>query len=159
MGLGGRRICFQQDGVNGCRAMAHLALDKAAAAVYEGIAIAKIEEWYRDQGQKIHARYNEENGLEAKRRFDLIDTYGKKWEVKTDRIWSTTGNIFFEHYAIKHSEADFFIILAGFAYILPRETALQLLEADYRTVQGRDDLRFTGTLVPVSALEELADVV
>jgi hypothetical protein len=84
MGLGGRRICFQQDGVNGCRAMAHLefALDKAAAAVYEGIAIAKIEEWYRSQGQKIHARYNEENGLEAKRRFDLIDTYGKKWRSR-----------------------------------------------------------------------------
>jgi hypothetical protein len=130
------------------------ALDKAAAAVYEGLAIDKIEQWYRDQGHKIHVRYNEENGLEAKRGFDLIDTYGKRWEVKTDRLASFTGNIFFEHFAIEHSQADYFFIFAcGLTYILPREAVLELKSGPYRSVRGGDNDSVTGTLVPLQDLE------
>jgi hypothetical protein len=136
------------------------ALDKAAAAVYEGMALVKIEEWYRNQGLKIHARYNEENGLTAKRRCDIVDSYGKRWEVKCDRLAGTTGNVFLEHQALSHSAADFFLIFAaGQTFILSREAALELAGGSYRVVQGGDDLRATGTLVPLSALEELAQVV
>jgi hypothetical protein len=134
------------------------ALDKSAAAVYEGIALLKIEEWYLSQGLKVHARYNEENGLEGKRGFDLVDGYGKRWEVKADRIWGHTGNVFFEHIAVQHSQADYFLILAGFAYILPRETVFNLIKGQYRVVPGGDDGR-DGTLVPLSELSNLGFVI
>lgn len=139
--------------------MQQFAVDKALAAIYEGIALQKIEQWYALQGHRIHARYNEANGLEGKRGYDLIDSYGKKWEVKADRIWGTTGNIFFEHQAIQHSQADYFLILAGFAYILPREDVLELINGPHRSVQGGDGLRATGTLVPLSELQELATII
>lgn len=139
--------------------MQQFAVDKALAAIYEGIALEKIESWYASQGFRVHVRYNEANGLEDKRGFDLIDTYGKRWEVKCDRKALSTGNIFLEHFAVTHSQADFFIFLAGFAYILPRENVLELLERDYRVVQGGDDLRATGTLVPLSELQNLAQIV
>jgi hypothetical protein len=66
------------------------AIDKASADVYEGMAILKIEEWDRSQGLRVHARYNEENGLQDKRAFDLI-AYGKTWEVKADRLAGLLG--------------------------------------------------------------------
>jgi hypothetical protein len=131
------------------------ALDKSAAAIYEGIAIQKIAQWYASQGLKIHARYNEENGLTQKRGFDLIDTYGKKWEVKCDRLSGTTGNVFFEHFAIEHSQADYFLIFAcGLTYILSRETVLQLRFGDFKNVMGGDNDSVTGTLVPLSQLNQ-----
>ncbi len=129
------------------------AVDKSAAAIYEGLAIEKIEQWYVQQGLKVHARYNEENGLEGKRGFDLIDTYGKTFEVKADRLAGQTGNIFFEHFAIEHSQADYFLIFAcGLTYILPRETVLELKNGPYRVVRGGDNLSATGTLVPLLEL-------
>jgi hypothetical protein len=136
------------------------AFDKAAAAVYEGIAIEKIEAWYCQQGLKIHARYNEANGLEHKRGYDLIDTYGKRWEVKADRLAGTTGNVFLEHVALAHSQADYFLIFAcGLTFILPRDAILELAGGPYNSVWGGDDKSVRGTLVPVAALQELAEIV
>lgn len=133
------------------------AVDKSSAAIYEGFALEKIEQWYAAQGLRVHARYNEENGLEAKRGFDLIDTYGKTWEVKTDRIAGTSGNVFLEHVAVQHSLADYFLIFAcGLTYILPREAVLELRNGPWRNVRGGDDLRAEGTLVP---LEELTNYI
>lgn len=129
------------------------ALDKSAADVYEGFALEKIEQWYAAQGLKVYARYNEANGLEGKRGFDLIDSYGKTWEVKTDRIAGTSGNVFLEHVAIEHSRADYFFIFAcGLTYILPREAVLELARGPYRSVQGGDNNSATGTLVPLEIL-------
>lgn len=128
-------------------------LDKSSAAIYEAIALQKIEDWYASQGFRVHARYNEANGLEAKRGFDLIDTYGKKWEVKADRLAGTTGNVFFEHQAIEHSQADYFLIFAcGLTYILSREAVLELKNRGFRVVQGGDNDWATGTLVPLTEL-------
>ncbi len=136
------------------------ALEKSSAALYEGFALVKIEDWYRSQALKVRVRYNEENGLEGKRQFDLIDSYGKRWEVKCDRLAGTTGNVFLEHQALRHSEADFFLIFAaGLTFILPREAVLELANGPYNSAWGGDDLRATGTLVPLSALKELAHVV
>lgn len=133
------------------------AFDKAAAAVYEGIALQKIQDWYASQGLKVHARYNEANGLEAKRGFDLIDTYGKKWECKCDRMASRTENVFLEHQSLSHSEADFMILFAcGLTYILSREDLLALKSGPWRNVSGGDNDSAVGTLVPLS---ELADFI
>ena len=139
--------------------MNSFAIDKANAAVYEGIAIDKIESWYRRQGFIIGVRYNEANGLEAKRGFDLIDQYGKKWEVKCDRLWGTTGNVFLERQALEHSQADYFLILAGWGYVLTREQILQLLDApQYRRVTGGDNNWSQGTLIPVAELAAHAEI-
>jgi hypothetical protein len=130
------------------------AIDRASAAIYEGIAILKIEDWYASQGLRVHAKYNDANGLEGRRAYDIIDSYGKTWEIKADRIAGTTGHIFFEHQAIEHSQADYYLIFAcGLVYILPREAVLELAQGPYRNVQGGDDLRATGTLVPLADLE------
>jgi hypothetical protein len=129
------------------------ALDKAAAAVYEGIAIATIEQWYYRQGFRINVRYNEQNGLEDKRGFDLVDSYGKKWEVKCDRASGKTGNIFLERFSLERSLADYFLIFAcGLTYIFPREVILKLLSGPYKSVQGGDDYSAVGMLVPLEDL-------
>lgn len=135
------------------------AIDKSAAAVYEGIALIKIEQWYERQGFRVHARYNEANGLEAKRGYDLIDTYGTRWELKADRLAGTTGNFFLEHVALEHSEAEMFIIFAcGLTYIVPRQELLDVC-GQHRVVQGGDDLRATGTLLPLSELSKISQIV
>jgi len=133
--------------------MFQFALDKSSAAIYEGLAILKVQDWYASQGLKVHVRYNEANGLEAKRGFDLIDTFGKTFEVKADRIAGTTGNIFLEHIAVEHSQADYFLIFAcGLTLILPREAVLELRFGDYSVVQGGDNKSAAGTLVPLEQL-------
>jgi hypothetical protein len=135
------------------------AVDKATAAIYEGIALQKIESWYARQGYRVYARYNEANGLEQKRGFDLIDTFGKKWEVKADRKALSTGNLFLEHQALEHSQADYYLIFAGLTYIITRQSLVELKNADYSVVNGGDDLRAVGTLVPLSDVRKFADVV
>jgi hypothetical protein len=62
------------------------AIDKATSDVHEGLAVGKIQRWYANRGQRVHARYNELNGLTEKRECDLIDTFGVRWEVKFDHL-------------------------------------------------------------------------
>lgn len=121
------------------------ALDKSAAAIYEGIALQKIEQWYALQGFRVHARYNEANGLEQKRGYDLIDTYGTTWEVKADRLAGTTGNVFIEHQALERSSADRYLVFAcGLTFILTRAEVEALKRARStrlvcrRTTDGRE---------------------
>lgn len=131
----------------------NFAIDKSSAAIYEGLAIQKIEQWYESQGFLVLAYYNEANGLEAKRGFDLIDTIGKKWEVKSDRASSHTGNLFLERFSLDRSEADYFMFFAcGLTYILSREALQKLISGPYRSVQGGDDYSAVGMLVPLFEL-------
>jgi hypothetical protein len=80
------------------------AIDKSRAALYEGIAVGKVQDWYRLQGKVVEVRYNEANGLEAKRGFDLIDMFGKTYEVKTDNIALTTGRTFISE-SLRHKSS------------------------------------------------------
>lgn len=130
-----------------------LACEKAPNAIVEAIAIAVIEDWYAAQGLRIHVTYNSALDLTGKQKFDLKDSYGKLWEVKSDKIAVRTGNFFLEHQAIDHSQADYFLIFtAGFPYILTREAILALKSGPYRVVQGGDEYVSTGTLVPLGEL-------
>lgn len=134
------------------------AIDKSRSALYEGLAIVKIELWYRLQGKQVTVRYNEENGLEAKRGFDLVDTYGLKWEVKADKIALTTGRAFVSATLRNRSTADFvcFLIPPG-AYILPRPLLLSLPTAGSDAVG--DGKRELGTYIPLDVLKQYADLV
>jgi hypothetical protein len=132
-----------------------IASQKATNAIVEGLAFEMIRRFYEAQGIKMNRiDYNSALDLTGKQAFDLVDGYGKTWEVKSDRLWHQTGNVFLEHEAVEHSKADYFLIFAGLTYILPRETVLELLEGPYRNVRGGDDLRATGTLVPLSQLQD-----
>jgi hypothetical protein len=58
----------------------------------------------------------------------LIDTDGKKREVKFDRLAGTTGNVFFEYQTLNRSGADLLLIFAaGLTFILSKVEALELL--------------------------------
>lgn len=134
-----------------------IASQKATNAIVEGLAFEMIRRFYAGQGVKMsNIRYNGALDLTGKQKFDLVDGYGKTWEVKCDRLWHFTGNVFLEHEALLHSTADYFLIFAGFAFVLTREQAFELMNGPYKVVQGGDDLLARGTLVPLAALKELA---
>src|SRR5438132_5951709 len=104
-----------------------IASQKASAAIVEGLAFEMIRRFYEAQGIRMNRiHYNSALDLTGKQAFDLIDGYGKTWEVKCDRLWHVTGNVFLEHQALEHSKADYFLIIAGFAFFLPREAILEL---------------------------------
>lgn len=112
-----------------------------------------IRRFYEMQGIRMNRiDYNSGLDLTSKQAFDLVDGYGKLWEVKCDRLWHQTGNVFLEHQAIEHSKADYFLIFAGWAFILPRDSVLELKNGPYRVVNGGDGYRATGTLVPLADL-------
>lgn len=134
-------------------------LDKAQAVIYEAIAADKIVAWYRLQGKLVEVRSNPENGLTAKRAYDLVDHFGVKFEVKTDRRWHETGNIYLEHQALEHSQADYYVIIAGLTYIVPRQALLEVKNATVNAVPGGDGHRSLGTLLKVSELARIADIV
>lgn len=139
-----------------------IASQKATSAIVEGLAFEVIRRFYLLQNPPVrmnNIRYNSALDLTNKQKFDLIDGYGKTWEVKNDKLALQTGNVFLEHEAILHSTADYFLIFAGFVFILPRPQLVELMNGPYRVTQGGDDLLARGTLVPISVLKELATTV
>jgi len=134
------------------------AIDKSRAVLYEGIALGKIQDWYRLQGKVVEVRYNEANGLEAKRGFDLIDMFGKTYEVKTDNIALTTGRTFISESLRHKSTADFVVyLIPPGAYIIPRELLLSLATSGSANVG--DGGREHGDFLPLDTLKQYADLV
>ena len=86
-------------------------LDKAVNAINEALPIEKAGNWYLAQGKRVRVRYNGENGLQAMRGYDLIDSFGLRWEVKTDKIALTSGRIFVSQSLRTKSTADMVIYL------------------------------------------------
>jgi hypothetical protein len=134
------------------------AIDKARAAIYEGIAIAKIQEWYARQERRVHARYNEANGLEQKREYDLIDSAGNTWEVKADNIALTSGRVFISQSLRFKSTADMvlYLIPPG-AWIIPRLELLALATSGSDRV-GDNQAEF-GDYVPLNVFKEQAEFI
>lgn len=90
------------------------AIDKQTnALVEEGIAPVYIREYYRRQGKKVLNVRKNLADLAGSRAHDLVDSLGCKWEVKADRIFGTTGNVYIELQALEASQADMYIIFAG----------------------------------------------
>lgn len=72
--------------------------------------IPYIVAFYKSRGKKkVEVKLNDAEDLAGKQVCDLIDNFGIKWEVKYDRRYKDTGNVFIEHAALKHSGADFYI--------------------------------------------------
>lgn len=122
------------------------------------VAPEKIRQWYAAQGFRINriVKNDAEDNTPEQAAWDLIDTFGKKWEVKRDRLFLKTGNFFLEHQAIGHSQADYFLLLTFRGHILTAEQIRSLMhDPRFKVVSGGDYHRSIGTLVPVSVLEEI----
>ena len=129
---------------------------------------------------KLRARYKKEEGRDVKvwlreapadgtrvetlaelRKGDIEDELGFIWEVKFDRRWNETGNVFIEHLAINHSAANYyvFVLQGGKTLVTTKEYLLKIVaDNSYRKVHGGNFLPGgkpnIGTLLPVSLLTE-----
>jgi hypothetical protein len=132
-------------------------IDNACSVFYEAIAEWKIREFYARQGKKVNdIRRNPATELAQLRQFDLMDVFGTKWECKTDKACWNTGNVFIEHQALSHSEADYYLIDAfGFSHVVPTERLRERI-AGTSTVRGRDYLSSTGTLLTQEELTAIS---
>jgi hypothetical protein len=132
-------------------------IDKATnTIVEEGIAPIFIREYHRRRGRKVLKVEKNLGDLQQSRLYDLVDGYGVKWEVKADRMWHVTGNVYIELQALEASQADKYLIFAGYAFIIGKS---ELYEAIKGLVvkAGGDELRSLGALLPVEVLEEVCE--
>ena len=50
---------------------------------------------------------------------------GVTWEVKADRLWHVTGNVYIELQALEASQADKYLIFAGKGYVVAKSATLR----------------------------------
>lgn len=136
-----------------------IAIQKASNAIVEALAFDTIRDFYLKQDPPIRMNridYNSGLDLAQKQKFDLIDAYGLKWEIKSDRIAVTTGRVFIE--ALDHSDFDYLLIFAaGFGHILPRQTYLDIIaNPNYLDARGGDNQIAEGKFVPLEELLTLS---
>lgn len=137
-----------------------IASQKASNAIVEGLAFEVIRRFYELQDPPIKMNridYNSALDLTGKQKFDLIDGYGKKWEIKADKKWQYTGNVFVEH--LEHSDFDYLLMFAGFACILSREDYLDIIADPQYPVTSSHEAFNRGSLVPLVDLNNLAFIV
>ena len=135
-----------------------IAAEKSSNAIVEGLSFEIIREFYLSQHPPIRMsriNYNTALDLAHKQEFDLIDGYGKRWEVKSDRIAIHTGRAFIEH--LPHSAFDYLLLFAFLPYVLTRESYLFIHEnPHYENAEGGDYGLAKGKFVPLSQLDMLA---
>lgn len=132
-----------------------IATQKASNAIVEALAFDVIRRFYEYQTPPLRMNridYNSGLDLVEKQKFDLIDGYGKKWEVKTDKKWQLTGNVFFEH--LSHSDFDYLIMFAFCPYVLTRQQYLDIIADTRYTVTSSHEAFNRGSLVPLSELTD-----
>ena len=135
------------------------AIDKAVnTIVEEGIAPLYIREYYRLQGRKVWKVEKNMADLQGSRAYDLVDGMGIKWEVKYDRLWHVTGNVYVELQALTASQADKYLIFAGLAYVVTKSALLEAI-AGYEARRGGDLMKSLGVCLPLTVLEEVAEQV
>ena len=102
----------------------------------------------------VRARRNESSNLEGMRKYDVADQLGHTYEIKFDRKWQETGNVYLEHKAIVHSEADYIVYKLDTFYSIPRLALVQLLKHNHKLPKWKEvqggEFGDWGTLLPVS---------
>jgi hypothetical protein len=135
-----------------------IAAAKASNAIVEAIAADKIAAWYAIQGKKASISWNQATDIGRKREFDLIDTYGTRWAIKTDKIANDTNRVFIEECLQTTSQAEMVAyFISPFAYIIPRAELLVLPRIG--EAQGGDFGLAHGYFVALRSLIEAADAV
>jgi hypothetical protein len=135
------------------------AIDKGVnTLVEEGIAPVYVREHYRRLGKRVWRVDKLMTDAQSSKAYDLIDGLGVKWEVKADRIWGTTGNVYIELQALESSEADKYLILAGKGYVIAKSALVEAISGR-EAKAGGDLMKSTGVPLPLEALEEVAEQV
>src|SRR4051812_29879505 len=103
-----------------------IASQKASNAIVEGLAFDVIRRFYEVEGIKMNRiDYNSALDLTGKQKFDLIDGYGKKWEIKCDKIAVNTGRLFIER--LEHADFDYLLIFSFFPFIFEFNTYCEII--------------------------------
>jgi hypothetical protein len=95
--------------------------------------------------------------LKGSQAYDLVDSSGSTWEVKYDRLWHVTGNVYIEMQALSVSQADRYIIFAGPAYVVAKSTLTEAI-AGYEFTRGGDFDKSVGVCLPLETLEEASEM-
>lgn len=135
------------------------AIDKALNTfVEEGAAPLYIREYHRRCGRKIWKVEKNLGDLAQSRLYDLIDGLGIRWEVKYDRLWHVTGNVYIEIQALEASQADKYLIFAGRAFVIAKYALIEAIKG-YDLTPGGDLMKSLGVTLPLEVLEEVAEAV
>lgn len=138
----------------------NFAVDVATNAIIElGIAPHYIRRYWADRGSRVQVRSNPENGLIERRGYDLVDSFGTRWEVKSDRGWHVTGNVYVEKQALEHSKADMYLYLAGKGYVVRKTALCEAIEAAPELTPGGDRKAVLGLKLPLWQLQEMSEQV
>lgn len=137
-------------------------IDKALNQPIEDlVAPYKIHQWYGRHQVKILgiSKNTAVDNSREQQYYDLKDSLGRTWEVKTDKKF-TTGNVFIEHEGLEHSKADYYLILAFHGYVIPRDKLIEVVASHrFKEVCGGDNKKMKGTLLPISELSKIAETI
>lgn len=101
---------------------------------------------------------NTSTTLQEKRLYDVIDKPGITYELKNDRMWERTGNVYIEEKTIKSSRADYIVYSLkndDNFYVISRFGLLELLDyAHFKEVKG-GDFKDKGYLIPIENFKKL----
>jgi len=137
------------------------AVDKALnTIVEEGIAPVYIRAYHALQGLKVQRVDKNLGDIKQSKLYDLIDGMGIRWEVKSDRIWGTTGCIYIELQALEASQADKYLILAGRGFVIAKSELIRAAWIHLESVKrGGDNSRSLGVRLPLEIVEEISEQV
>lgn len=103
-----------------------------------------------NQGER--AGLNSSKTLVEQRFYDLYTSDGTLYEIKFDKMWGKTGNVYVEHKSLGTSKADLTVYKLdgkeGF-YQIPTSRLREVLPS-YKLVKGGDQKEI-GTLVPLES--------
>jgi hypothetical protein len=114
-------------------------------------------------GRDVWVKLNDASNIEGLREGDIIDELGYLWEVKLDRRWAETHNVFLEHTALYHSKSNFVVycLLGGKNYVTTRKKLLAIIESEkFKQLHGGNFQKGgkpnIGTLLPVTELVKIS---
>jgi hypothetical protein len=125
--------------------------------VEEGFAPVYIRRYYELQGKRIWKVEKNLSDLRGSKKYDLIDGFGIKWEVKNDKAAFSTGNVYVEEQAFAASEADYYLFLVGIGYVVPKSALRDVFSAKAARTLGGDNMRSLGLLIALEELEDMSE--
>jgi hypothetical protein len=142
-------------------AITQFGIDKALNTLIEecGIAEAYIREYWRRRGLKLWRVDKFLGDLQESKKCDLIDNFGTRWEIKTDKLAFVTGNVYVEQQAFLALEADKYLIFAGKAFVVEKQALAEEFARTTTLTPGGDNHRSMGLLLPLERLEEISEEV
>ncbi len=111
--------------------------------------------YLKSQGK--HAWGNTTTTLAEKRLYDICDSDSITYEVKYDRKWESTGNVYFEPESLERSTAQNLVYILkndpNF-YIIDRLTLLCYMDLEpFKEIRG-GDYKQRGILVPIDKFKQ-----